>query len=87
MADVKEMDIDPGYAFLATYMWRHGITELEFSEGEVTAAFDAMEGQSILIVPTQAGHKILIGSREMAEKLSEGLDLETGEIDAGVTIN
>lgn len=87
MADVKEMDIDPGYAFLATYMWRHGITELEFSEGEVTAAFDAIMGQSLLIIPTENGYRIKIDTRENAEMMAEGLNVETGELDAGVTIN
>lgn len=86
MAGVKEMDLDPGYTYLVTHMWRNNLTEMDFSEAEITAAFDAILGQSLLIVPTQEGYKVLISTREHAEKLAEGLNLDTGEVDKGVTL-
>lgn len=86
MAGVKDMDLDPGYAYLLTHMWRNNLTEMDFSEAEITAAFDAILGQALLIIPTENGYKIMLGSREHAEKLAEGLNVETGEVDSGVTL-
>lgn len=87
MAGVKDMDLDPGYTYLLTHMWKNNLTEMDFSEAEITAAFDAITGQSLLIIPTANGYKIMIGSREMAEKMAEGLDVETGGVNPGVTLN
>lgn len=87
MAALKEMDLDPGFTYLLAYMWRQGLDQLDISEAEITAAFDAIEGQSLLIIPTQTGYRIKIDSRANAEMMAEGLDVETGEVDKGVTIN
>lgn len=87
MAGIKEMDLDPGYTYLITHMWKLGLSELNLSEAEITAAFDAIMGQSLLIIPTENGYRIKIDTRENAEMMAEGLNVETGELDAGVTIN
>lgn len=87
MAGTKDMDLDPGYTFLVTYMWRNGVTELDFAQSEVIAAFDSIVGMSLLIVPTDRGHKIMIGTREQAELMSQGLNVETGAVDPGATLN
>jgi hypothetical protein len=68
-------------------MWRNCLTEMEFSQAEIDATFDAMDGQALLIVPTDRGFKIMLGTRERAQQMAEGLDVETGEVQPGVTIN
>lgn len=87
MAGIKEMDLDPGYTYLITHMWKLGLDELNITDAEITAAFDAINGQSLLIIPTENGYRIKIDTRANAEMMAEGLDLETGALDAGVTIN
>lgn len=87
MAGVKDMDLDPGYTYLLTHMWRNNISELDFSQAEIEATFDAINGMSLLVIPTDRGYKIMLGTREMAEKMAEGLDVETGEVAPGTTLN
>lgn len=87
MAGIKEMDLDPGYTYLITQMWKMGVDELNISEAEIAAAFDAINGQSLLIIPTENGYRIKIDTRANAEMMAQGLDVETGIPDAGVTLN